>query len=100
MTIVSSMSLVMPASRALLQAIHLYVLYFVALAFCTVLYRLSPFHPLARFPGPISWRVSALTLATVSAGGRRHLRLHELHQRYGKFVRIGMSPPRGLTSRC
>ncbi|KAJ6459415.1 cytochrome P450 [Mycena vulgaris] len=55
----------------------------------TVAYRLSPLHPLAAYPGPVLWRLSSLVLAGVSSGGYRHLILHELHNKYGDFVRIG-----------
>ncbi|KAI0341082.1 cytochrome P450 [Trametopsis cervina] len=63
--------------------------YLFSLTTATVAYRLSPWHPLAAYPGPILWRVSSLALAIVSSSGRRHLVLHELHKKYGKFVRIG-----------
>ncbi|KAJ7148936.1 cytochrome P450 [Mycena crocata] len=63
--------------------------YFVALVLSTVAYRLSPFHPLTSYPGPILWRFSSIMLAIVSSTGYRHLTLEELHRRYGTFVRIG-----------
>ncbi|EIN09244.1 hypothetical protein PUNSTDRAFT_19716, partial [Punctularia strigosozonata HHB-11173 SS5] len=56
---------------------------------CVIAYRLSPFHPLASYPGPLLWRVSSLRLSQVSLGGRRHFILDDLHRKYGKFVRIG-----------
>jgi len=52
-------------------------------------YRLSPLHPLAKFPGPISYKVSSLRLAQVVLSGRRHTTIQDLHNRYGPFVRIG-----------
>ncbi|KAF8526942.1 cytochrome P450 [Hysterangium stoloniferum] len=55
----------------------------------TVLYRMSPWHPLAGYPGPRSWWISSLKLTCVSYGGKRHLLLDDLHQRYGPFLRIG-----------
>lgn len=60
-----------------------------SLAISTIAYRLSPFHPLAKYPGPLLWRVSSMGLALSSWGGRRHLYLEHLHQIHGKFVRIG-----------
>jgi len=57
--------------------------------FCTVAYRLSPFHPLANYPGPFSWRISSLWLSYISAQGKRHLIIDQLHRQYGPFVRIG-----------
>ncbi|KAI0046870.1 cytochrome P450 [Auriscalpium vulgare] len=55
----------------------------------TALYRLSPFHPLAGYPGPQYWWISSLWLTYISFRGRRHLVLDELHRQYGPFVRIG-----------
>ncbi|KAI0037701.1 cytochrome P450 [Auriscalpium vulgare] len=61
---------------------------FSALTF-TALYRLSPFHPLAGYPGPQYCWLSSLWFTYISFRGRRHLVLDELHRRYGPFVRIG-----------
>ncbi|KAI0046882.1 cytochrome P450 [Auriscalpium vulgare] len=55
----------------------------------TVLYRLSPFHPLAGYPGPRAWWISSVWLSYVSYMGRRHLILDELHKQYGPYLRIG-----------
>ncbi|KAJ7650882.1 cytochrome P450 [Roridomyces roridus] len=55
----------------------------------TVIYRLSPWHPLANFPGPFLWRTSSLRMVFVSFTGKRQLVIDLLHQRYGSFVRIG-----------
>ncbi|KAF8529305.1 cytochrome P450 [Hysterangium stoloniferum] len=61
---------------------------FSALSF-TVLYRLSPIHPLAKYPGPFWWRLTSLRLSYISYHGRRHHILDRLHKMYGPFVRIG-----------
>lgn len=58
----------------------------------TAIYRLSPFHPLAQYPGPRGWHISSIYLTFVSAMGKRHLQLHELHARYGSVIRIGKYP--------
>ncbi|KAF9812176.1 hypothetical protein IEO21_06318 [Rhodonia placenta] len=63
--------------------------YIISAALCTAAYRLSPFHPLANFPGPWLWYISSLKLSWVSLQGRRHLIIDELHRQYGPFVRIG-----------
>ncbi|KAJ7488119.1 cytochrome P450 [Mycena latifolia] len=57
----------------------------------TVCYRLSPWHPLARFPGPFLWRISSSSLVYVSLTGKRYLVIDDLHRKYGPFVRIGPS---------
>ena len=63
--------------------------YFVTLASTTVAYRLSPWHPLASYPGPIVCRISSLWLTAVSLKGFRHVLFGKLHERYGPFVRLG-----------
>ncbi|KAJ7464565.1 cytochrome P450 [Mycena latifolia] len=57
----------------------------------TLCYRLSPWHSLARFPGPFLWRISSLCLVYISFTGKRYLVLDDLHRKYGPFVRIGPS---------
>ncbi|KZS91161.1 cytochrome P450 [Sistotremastrum niveocremeum HHB9708] len=54
-----------------------------------VLYRLSPLHPLARFPGPVLAKVSKLWGVWVSSRGHQHLVLKSLHDKHGPIVRIG-----------
>lgn len=69
--------------------ISITVTYFTTLALTTVGYRLSPWHPLAAYPGPIMWRVTSMILTYVSLKGKRYLALDRLHAKYGPFVRIG-----------
>ncbi|KAJ7583448.1 cytochrome P450 [Mycena floridula] len=75
--------------QAFVQTLKVSTAYIVSLATSTVLYRLSPFHPLAAYPGPFLWRMSSLFLTRVSLGGHRHLIIDRMHQRYGRVVRIG-----------
>lgn len=63
--------------------------FWTALIVSIVAYRISPFHPLARFPGPFLERISMFRMAAVSTTGRRHIYIRRLHERYGPFVRIG-----------
>ncbi|KAI0706361.1 cytochrome P450 [Earliella scabrosa] len=63
--------------------------YFSTLASVTVAYRLSPWHPLAEYPGPLLWRVTSMFLTFVSLKGKRHFVLDNLHKKYGPFLRIG-----------
>lgn len=60
-----------------------------SLTVATVLYRLSPLHPLAKFPGPTLYKISSLRYAQVVASGWRHKVIQSLHQQYGDIVRIG-----------
>ncbi|KAI1781948.1 hypothetical protein LXA43DRAFT_1069521 [Ganoderma leucocontextum] len=65
------------------------VLYLTTLAGSIFAYRFSPFHPLARYPGPLIGKLSGFWMAYVSTGGRQQHYLKALHDRYGDVVRIG-----------
>ena len=56
-----------------------------------VAYRLSPFHPLARYPGPILAKVSKLYMVYVVLRNRpaQYLWFQKQHDKYGDAVRIG-----------
>ena len=66
-----------------------YILHLASLAASIIFYRLSPFHPLARYPGPRIARVSKLWHAMMVYEGHQHLYLEKLHKKYGDVVRIG-----------
>ncbi|KAJ3478916.1 hypothetical protein NLI96_g9421 [Meripilus lineatus] len=63
--------------------------FYVSLISATVLYRLSPFHPLANYPGPLPCKLSMFWMTWVSKSGKRHIYLKKLHDKYGDIVRIG-----------
>lgn len=63
--------------------------YVISLLLTTAAYRISPFHPLAKFPGPGFCKVTGLYFAYISFTGKRHLFLDRLHDKYGPFVRVG-----------
>ncbi|KAI0306837.1 high nitrogen upregulated cytochrome P450 monooxygenase 2 [Multifurca ochricompacta] len=52
-------------------------------------YRLSPFHPLAKYPGPVLDKTSKWWAAYISARGDPHRYYKSLHDRYGDVVRVG-----------
>lgn len=55
-----------------------------------ILYRIGPLHPLNKFPGPFSARISSLWLCfQVSPQKQAHLTMLDIHQKYGKIVRVG-----------
>lgn len=77
-------------SSLLSASSHIFAVFWATLAALIVAYRLSPFHPLAGYPGPLLCRVSKGWLAyIVGRGGKTHLYVRELHLRYGEVVRIG-----------
>ena len=60
-----------------------------ALIFFTLAYRLSPFHPLAKYPGPVIAKTSKWWAAYISARGDPQRYIKHLHDRYGDVVRTG-----------
>ncbi|KAG7090507.1 hypothetical protein E1B28_009620 [Marasmius oreades] len=66
-----------------------YITFFLSLTTSIVLYRLSPFHPLAGVPGPMIFKVSKLWHTYITWRGHQHLVLKELHDHYGPIVRKG-----------
>ena len=76
-----------------------FAIFNVALLTSLVAYRLSPFHPLARYPGPILAKVSQLYMVYVVLRNRpaQYLWFQRQHDKYGDAVRIGvyqLHPPR------
>ena len=63
--------------------------YWSGLVFFTLAYRLSPFHPLAKYPGPVLAKSSKFWAAYHSAVGDQHRCYKRLHDRYGDVIRIG-----------
>ncbi|EMD30730.1 hypothetical protein CERSUDRAFT_101048 [Gelatoporia subvermispora B] len=70
-------------------ALSIVLVHFASLALATVLYRISPFHPLYDFPGPFVWKMTSLKLAQMVWSGKRHEKIIQLHKKYGKVVRTG-----------
>ena len=66
--------------------------YWSGLLFFTLAYRLSSFHPLAKYPGPLLAKTSKWWAAYLSGTGEQHRYLKRLHDRYGDVVRIGGNP--------
>ncbi len=76
-------------TEALRLSLEFLAVYTTMALLATGIYRLSPFHPLASYPGPWLWRLSSSRLAYISYLGKRHIVIDELHRKYGPFVRIG-----------
>ncbi|KAK7029615.1 hypothetical protein VNI00_014313 [Paramarasmius palmivorus] len=52
-------------------------------------YRVSSFHPLFKYPGPILFRVSRLPALWILLQGKQHQYYQALHIKYGRYVRTG-----------
>ncbi|KAG6863633.1 hypothetical protein C0991_004531 [Blastosporella zonata] len=76
-------------SHVILAALAAWSTYLIILVSCTVAYRISPIHPLAKYPGPFICKVSKIYFAIVAYGGKQHEYYNELHRRYGDVVRTG-----------
>ena len=66
-----------------------YVTYLSALSLSVIGYRLSPIHPLARYPGPLGAKISKFWHAFIATTGRQHHYVKRLHEQFGNLVRIG-----------
>ena len=69
----------------------IYATYLGMLIASVVIYRLSPFHPLAKVPGPFQFKVSKLWMATRCTMGMESRLITALHEEYGDIVRTGAS---------
>ncbi|KAG2147601.1 cytochrome P450 [Suillus clintonianus] len=82
--------LFLPSASTFTRAIaFVYLLYYSTLLVSVIVYRLSPWHPLATYPGPIPCRISKFWMAWASRDGKQHLYYSRLHKTYGDVVRIG-----------
>ena len=88
----AGLSLLLLHSYTLLAAtVRVFVVYHGTLLASIVVYRLSPFHPLARYPGPTVAKISKFWHMWVVSRGKQHLYLWKLHEKYGDVVRMGAS---------
>lgn len=88
------MSFVRSNFSSLLGAVFTtYISFWLLIVILTVGYRLSPFHPLAKYPGPLLCKISKGWVAyVVAGGGKAHIYVHELHKQYNSdIIRIGQS---------
>lgn len=72
-----------------LATITTFTSYYTLILLYVAIYRLSPFHPLAKYPGPIVNKLSKFVMSYRVTTGRQHLYIRELHRIYGDIVRTG-----------
>ncbi|KAJ3537482.1 hypothetical protein NMY22_g5572 [Coprinellus aureogranulatus] len=61
--------------------------FFSALLCSITIYRVSPLHPLAKYPGPLMWRITKFSAAWYGGQGTYHIKLKQLHNYYGPIER-------------
>ncbi|KAI0347604.1 cytochrome P450 [Trametopsis cervina] len=66
-----------------------YAQYWSLLTLFVVAYRVSPFHPLAAYPGPIPAKISKFWASYLAARGDQHEVLRKLHLEHGPVIRTG-----------
>ncbi|PIL33443.1 cytochrome P450 [Ganoderma sinense ZZ0214-1] len=84
-TLVSFLSAPWVASEVALA----FLTYVIALFASVAIYRLSPFHPLAGYPGPALAKVTKFWGAWNTWKGDQHHVWMRLHRKYGPFIRTG-----------
>ena len=72
-----------------LSIVCAYSLFYIVLLSSVIGYRLSPSHPLAKYPGPTVMKITKLWAAWIAYGGKTHIYMKALHDQYGSIVRIG-----------
>ena len=64
-------------------------LFYFTLGLSIVLYRLSPLHPLAKYPGPAILKITKFAVLVPTFRGKQHIFFKKLHEQYGPCVRVG-----------
>ncbi|KAL5520928.1 hypothetical protein ACEPAF_2931 [Sanghuangporus sanghuang] len=73
----------------LLSIVITYGLFYAVLILSIVLYRISPLHPLAEYPGPLFLKASKFAGIYYALNGKQYVYFKSLHDKYGPFVRTG-----------
>ncbi|KAH6904432.1 high nitrogen upregulated cytochrome P450 monooxygenase 2 [Coprinopsis sp. MPI-PUGE-AT-0042] len=66
-----------------------YAIFYATLITTVVVYRVSPFHPLANHPGPLLCKITKFRTVWEAAQGTTHKYYQSLHAKYGPIVRVG-----------
>ncbi|KAF7307956.1 hypothetical protein MKEN_01156800 [Mycena kentingensis (nom. inval.)] len=79
----------MQVSLALRTVLFTYTIFLMTLTTSIAVYRISPFHPLAAYPGPTICKITKLWSVGIAATGYQYRYLKTLHDTYGPYVRTG-----------
>lgn len=83
-------ALFIPHHGVALAILRSFGIYLTTLVTSIVVYRLSPWHPMAKYPGPLPAKITKLYHTyIVYKGKQQHVYIKNLHDRYGDIVRIG-----------
>ncbi|KAF8153962.1 cytochrome P450 [Crassisporium funariophilum] len=74
---------------ALVSIVWAYSVFYLTLIASVVAYRLSPYHPLAQYPGPLILKITKLYSVWIAYTGKTHIYQKSLHDKYGPTVRFG-----------
>ena len=66
-----------------------FAIFYSTLVSSIVIYRISPFHPLADYPGPFLAKISKFYGVYMMSTGKNHILHKKLHEKYGPYVRTG-----------
>ena len=86
--------LFVPLFGLLLAPLVAFTTFYTTLSTSIALYRLSPWHPMARYPGPVLAKLSKAYMVYVGRRTKPYLWLQEQHNKYGDVVRIGVCSSR------
>lgn len=75
----------------LLSIIASVTIFYTSLFSSIVAYRLSPWHPLAKYPGPFLAKITKFWGSWIASTGKNHVMDKKLHDKYGPIVRVGTS---------
>jgi hypothetical protein len=77
------------APVSLFRVLSAYIVFGFTLCSSIIIYRISPWHPLAHIPGPTIYKFTKLWGMWVFSGGNQHTVNKALHDKYGPFLRTG-----------
>ncbi|KAJ7595196.1 cytochrome P450 [Mycena floridula] len=78
-----------PFGASTVNVLYSFVIFHSTLIIATCIYRLSPLHPLAKYPGPVLFKLSRLAAWYLVRRGDQHKYYRALHERYGPYIRTG-----------